>query len=168
MNIRKKELRDCGVWVDINIESWNDNLKGIVSARVLKIITENRDARIEKDIEKFRDSDWNYVLEDNGVIGIMNIKQSDRCGFENCGEVQVLYLYSSEKGKGYGKALMNKAFEVLRNKGFKKVVVGCLVGNPSNDFYKHIGGKLIGQEPWEIFGEQYIENIYEYYLEKKR
>ncbi len=31
-----------------------------------------------------------------------------------------------------------------------------------NEFYKHIGGKFIRQEPWEIFGEHYIKNVYEY------
>lgn len=163
MNIRKKQLKDCEVWVDINIKSWNENLKGIVSDRILKIITENRDSRIEKDINNFKLDDWNYVLEDNNnVIGIMKIKQSSRSGYEECGEVQVLYLYTNEKGKGYGKALINKAFEVLKNKGYKKVVIGCLVGNPSNEFYKHIGGKFIRQEQWEIFDEYYIENVYEY------
>lgn len=163
MQIRKKELRDCEVWVDINIKSWNENLKGIVSDRVLNIITENRDTRIKNDINNFKVDDWNYVLEEKEkVIGIMKIKQSQRIGYENCGEVQTLYLYTSEKGKGYGKALIDKAFEILKIKGYKKVVIGCLNGNPSNGFYKHIGGKYIKQEPWDIFDEHYIENIYEY------
>lgn len=43
-----------------------------------------------------------------------------------------------------------------------KVVIGCLVGNPSNEFYKHMGGKLVEQEPWNILDEQYVENIYVY------
>ena len=108
MQIRKKELRDCEVWVDINIKSWNENLKGIVSDRVLNIITENRDTRIKNDINNFKVDDWNYVLEEKEkVIGIMKIKQSQRIGYENCGEVQALYLYTSEKGKGYGKALID-------------------------------------------------------------
>lgn len=163
MNIRKKELKDCKVWVDINIKSWNDNLKNIVSDRILRIITEDRYARIEKDISNFQVNDWNYVLEDNcNVIGILKLRPCSRSGYENCGEVQVLYLYTNEKGKGYGKALINKAFEVLKNKGYKKVIVGCLVGNPSNEFYMHMGGKFIRQEPWNIFDESYVENVYEY------
>lgn len=163
MNIRKKQLKDCQVWVDINMKSWNENLKGIVSDRVLKIITENRDSRIEKDINNFKTDDWNYVLEENNcVIGIMKIKPSNRIGYEECGEVQVLYLHTNEMGKGYGKFLMNKAFEILRNKGYKRVVIGCLVENPSNEFYKHIGGKFIKQEQFKIFDEYYVENVYEY------
>lgn len=163
MNIRKMELKDCESWVDINIKSWNDNLQGIISDRILKIITENRDSRIKKSISSFESSDWNYVLEDNNnVVGIMKIKQSSRKGYEDCGEVQLLYLYTNECGKGYGRDLIHKAFEILKDKGYKKVVIGCLVGNPSNGFYEHIGGKFIRQESWNIFDEHYAENVYEF------
>ena len=92
------------------------------------------------------------------------MKESDKRGYENCGEVQILYLYTEEKGKGYGKALINKGFEVLKEKGYKKAVIGCLEGNPSNGFYKHMGWKLIRQDPWDILDEHYTENIYEYDL----
>ena len=30
--------------------------------------------------------------------------------------------------------------------------------------YKHMGGKFVRQEPWDILDEHYIENIYEYDL----
>ena len=163
MIIRRKELRDCKIWVDINIISWCENLKGVVSDRVLNIIAKNRNKRIEQDVRQFEIDDWNYVLEEDGkVVGIMKLKQSQRIGYENCGEVQALYLYTNEKGKGYGRALINKAFEIFKEKGYNKVVIGCLNGNPSNEFYKHIGGKHIRQDAWDIFGEHYIENIYEY------
>ena len=163
MNIRVKELKDCEVWVDINIRGWNDNLKGIVSDRVLKIITDNRDSRIKRDIDNFIKDDFHYVLEDNDkVIGIIKIKQSTREGYENYGEVQALYLDTLEKGKGYGRALVNKGFEVLKNKGFNKVIIACLDGNPSNEFYKHIGGKFIFNDYFNLFDESYLENYYEY------
>ena len=34
--IRKKELKDCEDWINVNISSWNDNLKGIVSDKLLE------------------------------------------------------------------------------------------------------------------------------------
>ena len=166
MIIRKKEIKDCESWVDVNIKSWDENLKGVVSNKLLSFIKEKRDSRIKNDIENFVSDDWNYVLEESGkVIGIMKLKESDKHGYENCGEVQILYLYTEEKGKGYGKALIDKGFEVLKNKGYKKAVIGCIDGNPSNGFYKHMGGKFVGQDPWDILDEHYIENIYEYDLE---
>lgn len=165
MVIRKKELKDCKVWVDINIKSWNDNLKGIVSDKLLKKITDSRNLRIEKDINNFKIDDWHYVLEENNnIIGIMKLRKSDRKDYENCGEVQILYLNTDQKGKGYGKVLLEKAFEVLKEKGYEKVVIGCLDGNPSNDFYIHLGGKFIRQDYWKVFDESYVENIYEYIL----
>lgn len=36
-------------------------------------------------------------------------------------------------------------------------MIGCLDGNPSNNFYKHLGGKYLGNS---LFREKYIENIY--------
>ena len=90
--------------------------------------------------------------------------KNQKKGYEKCGEVQGLYLYTEEKGKGYGKTLINKAFEVLKSKGYKKTVIGCVDGNPSNGFYKHLGGKFVRQDPWDILDEHYIENIYEYNL----
>ncbi len=161
--IRNKELNDCADWINVNISSWNDNLKGIVSDKLLEKISSNKEARIQKEKEVFKRDDNHFVLEkDDKIVGILKIKESDRSDFKECGEVQVLYLLSSAKGKGYGKALINYAFSKLKEKGFTKVVIGCLDGNPSNEFYKHLGGKFIKQEDWHLFDECYKENIYLY------
>jgi len=161
--IRKKELKDCKGWINVNISSWNDNLKGIVSDNLLQKISSNKEEKIKKEIERFEQDDNHYVLEENRkIVGILKIKKSDRDDFKDCGEVQILYLLSSAKGKGYGKELINVAFSKLKEKGFYKVVIGCLDGNPSNEFYKYLGGKFIKQVDWNIFDECYKENIYLY------
>lgn len=46
--------------------------------------------------------------------------------------------------------------------GYDKMIIGCLVGNPSDDFYKHMGGKLIKTRIFEKL--QLPENVY--YFEK--
>lgn len=161
--IRKKELKDCEDWVNINISSWNDNLKGVVSDNLLKKFSLNKDERIKKEIKTFKQDNYHYVLEENKkIVGILKLKESKRSDFIGYGEVQMLYLLTSAKGKGYGKALIKAAFLELNKMGFNKVVIGCLDGNPSNEFYKHIGGKKIKQEDWNIFDECYKENIYLY------
>lgn len=109
--IRKKELKDCEDWINVNISSWNDNLKGIVSDKLLEKIAFNKEERIKKEKEIFKQDDNHYVLEENNkIVGILKIKKSDRNDFKLYGEVQVLYLLSSAKGKGYGKALIDVAF----------------------------------------------------------
>ena len=42
--------------------------------------------------------------------------------------------------------------------GCNKMVIGCLKGNPSNEFYKHIGGKLVKERIFEKL--QLPENVY--------
>ena len=47
--------------------------------------------------------------------------------------------------------------------GYKDMIIGCLVDNPSNDFYKHVGGKLVDNSPLKLPNNQtLIENIYYY------
>ena len=58
--------------------------------------------------------------------------------------------------------LFDKAVEVLVNQGFKDMIIGCLVNNPSNNFYKHMGGKLIDVVTNKVKGYDMEENIYYY------
>ena len=47
--------------------------------------------------------------------------------------------------------------------GYNKMVNGCLEGNPSNEFYKHMGGKFIETNPFKVpNGQELIENLYFY------
>lgn len=161
--IREKQLKDCEDWINVNVSSWNDNLKGVVSDKILELISSNKESRIKKEIENFKQDDNHYVLEENQkIVGILKIKESDRDNFKGYGEVQMLYLLSCVKGKGYGRILINVAFSKLKEKGYDKVIIGCLDGNPSNEFYKHLGGKFIKKEDWILFDECYKEKIYLY------
>ena len=54
--------------------------------------------------------------------------------------------------------------EELKKMGYTKMVNGCLEGNPSNEFYKHMGGKLVKKIPFVVknYGQELIENLYYY------
>ena len=41
---------------------------------------------------------------------------------------------------------------------YEKMIIGCLQGNPSNEFYKHIGGKLIKTRIFKKLN--LLENVY--------
>ena len=66
------------------------------------------------------------------------------------------------KKQGYGKILFNKAKEELINMGYNNMIIGCLKDNPSNEFYKHMGGVLIDTSIFKIPNQDIIENIYIY------
>ena len=44
------------------------------------------------------------------------------------------------------------------------MVNGCLDGNPSNEFYKHMGGNFVKKIPFVVknYGQELVENIYYY------
>ena len=78
--------------------------------------------------------------------------------YNDCGELDALYLINDYKGQGYGRRLFAMAIKELKNMGFTKMIVGCLAANPTNEFYKHMGGKLIKQRVFEKL--KLPENVY--------
>ena len=57
--------------------------------------------------------------ESGEVIGGVGIAEFN--DFENCAEIQKLYLSDKAKGKGMGKQLMQAAEETARQKGYSKL-----------------------------------------------
>lgn len=83
--------------------------------------------------------------------------------YSQCGELGALYLLDSVKGKGFGKVLFDKAINELKNMGYNKMIIGCLSENPSNDFYKHMGGEFVDTNPLTLpNGQELMENLYYY------
>lgn len=100
-----------------------------------------------------------YVLEvDGSVVGFINVGPSESEDYKGCGEVFALYILNGYKGYGFGKKLIETGFAELKKLGFDKVVIGCLVGNKANDFYKHLGGKFIATKIYKRL--QLPENYY--------
>lgn len=62
------------------------------------------------------------------------------------------------KVKVLGKKLFEAGISELKKMGFNKMIVGCLANNPSNEFYKHMGGRLIKTRIFEKL--QLPENVY--------
>ncbi len=52
----------------------------------------------------------------------------------------------------------------LQKKNYKKMVNGCIDGNPSNEFYKNMGGKLVKQITFIVknYEKELTENVYYY------
>lgn len=63
----------------------------------------------------------------------------------------------------YQNKIIRKAISELKKMGYNKMVNGCLEENPSNEFYKHMGGKFIETNPFKVpNGQELIENLYYY------
>lgn len=163
-NIRKRRKEDCPGVAHVVTVAWNETYKGIVPDDFLKSLYENEEERAQNSYNKFDESkNHQCVLEvDNKIVGFVNVGLSDETDYENCGEIHAVYIINGYKGYGFGKKLIEAGIEELKSMGFNKMVIGCLVGNPSNKFYEHIGGKYIKQRIFEKL--KLPENVY--YFEK--
>ncbi len=155
--IRKRKIEDSNELAHAIALIWNDTYKGIVDDDFLKGLLDNEKTSAERLKKSINDQQDYYVLTlDDKIIGwIYYTLDSDK--YEDAAEIHSLYILKEYQGNGYGKMLYDYAVKNIRQKEIQKLIIGCLDGNPSNDFYKHLGGKYIGNH---LFREKYIENIY--------
>ncbi len=164
--IEKMDLYNVEYYARVNALAWLQSYKGIVDDKFLKLI--NTEEEIKKAVinlkSSLNDDSRRFLLKyDNQYIGILRVRKTKYEKYSECGELGALYLLDNAKGKGFGKILFEKAIEELKNIGYKNMIIGCLRENPSNQFYKHMGGKLVGTNPIILpNGQKLLENLYYY------
>lgn len=159
--IRLATIEDIPIIRHVITLAWNESYKGIVPDWYLASLLKNEDEKCKKDIQSFISCEYKtYVLEIDGkIVGFSRFGKSKEPGF---GQIYALYILSKYQKYGYGKELVNKCFNSLKQDGFNKVLIACLKDNPTNEFYKHIGGKYYKDGLFEKLnlGENiYIFNI---------
>ena len=160
--IRKRKSKDCYDLAHVVTIAWNETYKGIVPDWFLETLKVNEEERAKISFEKFNiNNNHQFVLEvEKEVVGFVNCGISEDKQFENCGEIFALYILDKYKGNGYGKKLVEEAIKELKQLGCDKMIIACLKKNPSNAFYKHIGGKYIKDGEYKRLNLP--ENIYYY------
>ena len=140
--IRKREREDCKSVAHVVTIAWNETYQGIVPDWFLKRLYDTEEERKEKSYNKFSEEDNNYlVLEVDGeIVGFTYYGQARDQEYNGCGEIYALYILKKYHGNGYGRLLVNEAVKKLKELGYDKMLIACLKGNPTNEFYKHIGG----------------------------
>ena len=143
--IRKRERKDCKDIAHVVTVAWNETYKGIVPDKFLDNLYLNEEKRAINSFNNFDEmNNHQFVLEiDNKIVGFVNVGITDDVSYKNCGEIYALYIVNGYKGYGYGKKLIDVGINELKKIGCDKMLIGCLRGNPSNEFYKHIGCKFI-------------------------
>ncbi len=160
--IRKREKKDCKGIAHVVTIAWNETYKDIVPKTFLKELKNNENERAKTSYDKFDiDNNNQYVLEiGNEVVGFIRYGICEDYQLENCGEIISLYIIKKYKGNGYGRKLVEVAIKELKKLNCDKMIISCLKGNPSNDFYKHIGGKYIKDRTNDLLKLE--ENVYYY------
>lgn len=166
--INEKSLYD---YMYVNTISWNETYRGIMSDDFLDKILNELDANVERLRSKFQQTkiiepDYKrFLLKlNNEPVGIFSICKAREEKYTSSGELCSIYLLNKAKKKGLGKIMFETAIKELKKMNYFDMIVYCIKENTSNEFYKHIGGKLIDSKPRNIGGKDLIENIY--YFEK--
>ena len=149
--IRKRKVEDSLELANCIAAVWNATYKGIVDDEFLDNLSKNVNLSAER-LKKEIQPHYYVMVLDNKIIGWVYFTLDS-----DAAEIHSLYIMPEYQKKGYGKLLYKYAVNIIKNLGIKRLVIGCLNGNPSNDFYKHLGGTFIGTR---LFRDTYIENIY--------
>lgn len=155
--IRKLRLDDTLELANNIAEVWNTTYKGIVSNEFLSGLYDHISSSSDN-LKKMVEDDKEYycLVLDNKIIGWIYFTYTTE-NYEDTAEIHSLYVLEDYQGQGYGKELLTFAFKNIKNNDINKVLIGCLDGNESNEFYKHLGGVLIGNR---LFRDEYLENLY--------
>ena len=167
IEIKELTLEDIPDYVKVNTLAWQESYKGLIADSILYEVLNNVEDSIQKQINKFDNDKKNNIKKfvfkvNNEAVGMTGIGKSTYEKYEDIGELYSLYLLNKVKKKEYGKMLFYHDVKELIGLGFNSMVIGCLVNNPANNFYKHMGGKLIEVVTKKIKGYNMKENIYYY------
>jgi len=153
MNIRYAVPDDAKRIVEINIEGWQTAYRGIFPDEFLDsldIDVENTKLMISKYPNE------NFVFEDEyqNILGFCffgELRWIEKFGEQCDCELYAIYVISSSRGRGIGKALLEATLAEFKSRNKKGMLVNVLEGNAlSVNFYKNLGGIEIGKKDFVL------------------
>ena len=99
-----------------------------------------------------------YVIKENGVPkGFMGLEPN----YPDADILRIhkLYVLPESQGKGYGRSLLNHAFDIAFDLDLHTLHLNVNRFNKSVEFYKHVGFKITGEEDLDI-GKGYLMEDY--------
>lgn len=160
--IRYYEERDIYKIAKIIVDDWKIAYKGIIDDDYLENL--NYIDRAKNIKEKYEKQKSIVHIDNEDVKGYCRFGEN-RDNKKEYGEIYALYIKYDERNNGIGKSLSKKAMQILKDKGYKEVVIWCLKENKNaRKFYEKIGGKLCNERKITIGDKQYDEVCYKYNL----
>jgi ribosomal protein S18 acetylase RimI-like enzyme len=155
LTVRLARPADAAEVARIYIESWHDTYPGVVPTALLRAMTpKGQTARWHAAI-RAHGREAVLVAEDPmaGIVGMGSLGPARDKGLGFDGEVYTLYVDPAYFGRGAGRALLDAAFVLLRQRGFGSCVIWAHAKNNARFFYEAMGGRLIGERAGKLMGE---------------
>lgn len=163
--IRKAKPNDSEKITRIHINTWKTTYSEFFPEEIFinqEKEFEQRNNNIKEAIEK--DDEYHYIVyeDDNTILGFACYGKARGKNYEDMGEVYSIYIEKENQRKGIGSKLIKTCFELLKNIGYKDIIIRCLQGNPSENFYKALGGQVISNEDGIVGDVKIVENVYKF------
>lgn len=153
--IRKAIIEDAFDIAKISKDSWQITYKGIMPDEFLNSLEILKIAKQKEELLKNPEINT-YVYEENEILGFVTFSESEEN--KNIGEIYAIYLKPNKKRMGIGSKLFNYAKGVLKEKGYKQMIIWCAKENkPSIKFYEKMGGKIIKEKNNNYLGINIVE-----------
>lgn len=125
----------------VSAYSWNETYKGLLPDDYLERRIKSILDKVEKTKKFVKDYAGSYIVVRDGknVIGILAYTKSSE---KDYGYLEALYVLKKYQGMGIGKHLFKMAVNGLKNMGYNKMKLECMVGNNTLNFYKKYLGKV--------------------------
>lgn len=161
MEIRKALPSDALGIAIVNVYTWKMRYSGlipekIIDARIYQL--EQKAEVIRKKIEK--GEDYLVALVEETIVGFCAYGACEDVTYTDFGEIKAIYILDGFQNRTIGKQLLKKAQDLLKLQGYNRIVINCLKHNPSANFYRHMGGKLIGNRQDDYNGYLIEEDIF--------
>ena len=163
IKVRKGNIEDLEEIILINKKTCKTTYNGIIDKEFLDNVSiEVTPEELKCKTEQILNGNARYyvAIDNNKIVGMLKLIKVDTNNSGKIPEIQALYVLQEYQKKGIGSKLVNEAKKTLKDEKFSKMQIGCIDGNPSNEFYKKIGGKFIGQRKFKLAGIDYNENVY--------
>lgn len=142
MQLRRATASDAPALAQVHVAAWHVAYQGLVPVTYLENFTlQKREAAFRAAIAA--GTEETYLAVENGrAVGILTIGASRDADLDvhTCGEIWGIYLLPTEWRRGLGKALVQEAERILRDRGSQKIVLWVLEGNTAaRAFYTAMG-----------------------------
>ena len=138
----------------VHIESWRATYPGIVPQDYIDSLDVDVFTDRWRDRLKTHPEMVVYVADDNGRISGFASGGPARVAMNGFpGELYAIYLSPQAQSKGIGKRLFWTTADALQRAGYSGIYVWVLDENPSQEFYRRMGGCRLSQAEIELGGK---------------
>lgn len=160
--LRAATVADAEGVAKVHVDSWRTTYRDLLPKEFLASLSyETRAQGWARAFGRNEPSELAFVAESEGEIVGFVTGGLARGEFDSyTGMIYAIYLLDLHQKQGIGRALFEKARLALLERGMASFMLWVLDGNPTSDFYAHMGGKVIGSKQDVIGGQTVTEVAY--------